>query len=74
VQQARRDADLDVSDRIVLTLRVSEDAEDAIRTHEQLIAGETLATSVEVTTTTFAPGEGSDVGDGAKVSVEVARA
>ncbi len=74
VQQARRDADLDVSDRIVLTLRVSADAEGPVREHEQLIAGETLSTSVELITTTFAPGEGSDVGDAAKVSVEVARA
>ncbi|MEK6311591.1 MAG: class I tRNA ligase family protein, partial [Curtobacterium sp.] len=73
VQQARRDADLDVSDRIVLTLGVSDDASDAVRTHRDLIAGETLATAVEVVplatdaTTT-------DVGEAAKVSVEVARA
>ncbi|WP_042726362.1 DUF5915 domain-containing protein, partial [Curtobacterium sp. B8] len=73
VQQARRDADLDVSDRIVLTLGVSDDAADAVRAHRDLIAGETLATAVEVVplatdaTTT-------DVGEAAKVSVEVARA
>ncbi|MFJ4221586.1 isoleucine--tRNA ligase [Curtobacterium luteum] len=72
-QQARRDADLDVSDRIVLTLGVSDDAADAVRTHRDLIAAETLATAVEVVplatdaTTT-------DVGEAAKVSVEVARA
>ncbi|MGN8050055.1 isoleucine--tRNA ligase [Curtobacterium sp. 22159] len=74
VQQARRDADLDVSDRIALRLRVSPDAADAVRAHEQLIAGETLSTSVEVEPTEFAESEGTDVGDGAKVSVEVARA
>ncbi|WP_242090875.1 isoleucine--tRNA ligase [Curtobacterium sp. DN_7.5] len=73
VQQARRDADLDVSDRIVLTLGVSDDAADAVRAHRDLIAGETLATAVEVVplatdaTTT-------EVGEAAKVSVEVARA
>ncbi|KTR20117.1 DUF5915 domain-containing protein, partial [Curtobacterium citreum] len=74
VQQARRDADLDVSDRIALTLRVSTEAEAAVRMHEQLIAAETLSTSVTVTPTTFAPGAGSAVGDAATVSVEVARA
>ncbi|MBA8991424.1 isoleucyl-tRNA synthetase [Curtobacterium pusillum] len=74
VQQARRDADLDVSDRIALRLRVSADAVDAVRAHERLIGGETLSTSVEVETAEFAQSEGTDVGDGAKVSVEVARA
>ncbi|MEG8037200.1 DUF5915 domain-containing protein [Sphingomonas sp. LR61] len=39
VQQARRDADLDVSDRIVLTLGVDEAADASVRTHQQLIAG-----------------------------------
>ncbi|CAI9409481.1 isoleucine--tRNA ligase [Nocardioides sp. T2.26MG-1] len=48
VQQARRDAGLDVSDRIALTIGGSEEVQAAARTHEQLIAGETLATSYEV--------------------------
>jgi isoleucyl-tRNA synthetase len=74
VQQARRDADLDVSDRIVLTLGADTVAGDAVRTHQDLIAGETLATTIDVVETTFADGEGTVVGDGAKVSVEVARA
>ncbi|WIB61293.1 isoleucine--tRNA ligase [Curtobacterium sp. MCLR17_007] len=74
VQQARRDADLDVSDRIVLTLGTDEGAADAVRTHRELIAGETLATTVDVVTTTFGKDEGTAVGDGAKVTVEVARA
>ena len=74
VQQARREADLDVSDRIVLTLGVDGAAADAVRTHQDLIAGETLATTVDVTETAFAEGEGTEVGDTAKVSVEVARA
>lgn len=46
VQQARRDADLDVSDRIVLTLGVDEALRAQIQVHEALIAGETLATEV----------------------------
>ena len=45
VQQARRNADLDVSDRIALTISGSAAVQDAAREHEALIAGETLATS-----------------------------
>lgn len=48
VQQARRDAGLDVSDRIALTVAGSADVQAAARTHEQLITGETLATSYDV--------------------------
>ena len=48
VQQARRDAGLDVSDRIALTIAGSDAVRAAARTHEALIAGETLATSYEV--------------------------
>jgi isoleucyl-tRNA synthetase len=72
VQQARRDADLDVSDRIALTIGGSEAVQAAARTHEALIAGETLATSYEV----VAGATGAQdvlVGDGEKASVRVAR-
>lgn len=48
VQQARRDAGLDVSDRISLTIAGSEAVQTAARTHEQLITSETLATSYDV--------------------------
>ena len=48
VQQARRDAGLDVSDRIALTIGGSDAVQAAARTHEQLITDETLATSFEV--------------------------
>ena len=48
VQQARRDAGLDVSDRIALTVGGSDAVQAAARTHEQLITDETLATSFEV--------------------------
>lgn len=75
VQQARRDAGLDVGDRIALTLRVSTAAADAVREHDQLIAGETLATTIDVVATDFgADDPATEVGDDAKVSVEVARA
>ncbi|QBR93701.1 isoleucine--tRNA ligase [Nocardioides euryhalodurans] len=46
VQQARRDAGLDVSDRITLTVAGPDDVLAAARTHEELLASETLATSV----------------------------
>ncbi|ABL80712.1 MULTISPECIES: isoleucine--tRNA ligase [unclassified Nocardioides] len=48
VQQARKDAGLDVSDRIALTIGGSDEVQDAARTHEQLITAETLATSYDV--------------------------
>jgi isoleucyl-tRNA synthetase len=48
VQQARRAADLDVSDRITLTISGSAAVQDAAREHEALIAGETLATTFTV--------------------------
>ena len=46
VQQARRDADLDVSDRIELSIEASEPWISAADTHRDLIADETLATSL----------------------------
>ena len=48
VQQARRDAGLDVSDRIALTIAGSEAVQAAARTHEELITAETLASSFDV--------------------------
>jgi isoleucyl-tRNA synthetase len=46
IQAARREAGLDVSDRIVLTLDGDEDLVGAARAHETYVAGETLATQV----------------------------
>lgn len=46
IQQARRDAGLDISDRIELTVTGGAEWIDAIDVHEALIAGETLATSI----------------------------
>ncbi|GMA89510.1 isoleucine--tRNA ligase [Homoserinibacter gongjuensis] len=46
VQQARKDAGLEVSDRIRLTLTGDADAVAAIEAHRELIAAETLATSL----------------------------
>lgn len=48
VQQARRDAGLDVSDRISLTIAGSADVQAAATVHRDLITAETLATSYDV--------------------------
>jgi isoleucyl-tRNA synthetase len=71
VQQARREAQLDVSDRIELMVSASADVLDAVRVHEKFLAAETLADSVgygEVE-----EGFGGTVGDGAEVTVGVTR-
>jgi isoleucyl-tRNA synthetase len=46
VQQARRDADLAVTDRIRLTVRAAPVWIDAIENHRELVAGETLAVDI----------------------------
>jgi isoleucyl-tRNA synthetase len=48
VQQARREAGLDVSDRIALVLGGDEDVRAALEQHRDLVAREVLASSVEV--------------------------
>jgi isoleucyl-tRNA synthetase len=48
VQQARREAGLDVSDRIRLTVGADGAVADAIRAHAGFVAAETLATDLEV--------------------------
>jgi isoleucyl-tRNA synthetase len=76
VQQARRDAGLEVSDRIVLTLDAPEPVLAAVRTHEAFVAGEVLATSVAYAPVTEPTGTGSvsdPQGKNAEVKVAVAR-
>ncbi|WP_028933004.1 isoleucine--tRNA ligase [Pseudonocardia spinosispora] len=46
VQQARREADLDVSDRIAVTLRAADEVLDAVRAHQDFLANEVLAETV----------------------------
>jgi isoleucyl-tRNA synthetase len=72
VQQARRDAGLDVADRIVLTIDAPDDVVEAAKRHEEFLASETLATSV--THGSVAEGSAGAVGDGTKVTVSVAKA
>ncbi len=70
VQQARRQAGLQVTDRIVVTIDAPAEVVAAARAHEQLIAGEVLARRVD-----YAPvpdGFAGVVGDGVEVRVGVA--
>ncbi len=73
VQQARRDADLQVTDRIELVIGGSAAVLSAARAHEALIAGETLATSYVVGES--APGASEVVvGDGDRATIGLALA
>src|SRR4029079_5633091 len=49
VQQARRDAGFDVSDRISLEVTGAEFVHRAVLDHRELVTGETLATELSVT-------------------------
>lgn len=71
VQQARKDAGLDVSDRIRLEIIGDGVAVLAMREHQDLIAGETLAVELELV-----DGHGGDVevGTGSKIRVGVTKA
>jgi isoleucyl-tRNA synthetase len=73
VQQARRDADLNVTDRITLVVEAPPEITEAVRAHERFVAGEVLAESVSF----GAAGEDAftgEAGDGAPVRVGVTRA
>jgi isoleucyl-tRNA synthetase len=78
VQQARREAGLDVADRIALTVEAGPEVSAAVEAHRDFVAAETLATSL-----TLGPvgGDGAgpgafagEAGDGEPVRVAVARA
>jgi isoleucyl-tRNA synthetase len=76
VQQARRAAGLDVSDRISLVIAGSPAAREAMRAHEELIARETLATWVKLAGAADldgdqAVGQPVPVGDGESVRIAI---
>src|SRR5690349_3898675 len=73
VQQARRDAGLDVSDRIELTVSATDAVRLAVGVHREFVAGETLATAVGFVPA-GAQGFSGEVGDGEEITVAVARA
>jgi len=70
VQQARKDADLDVSDRIKLVVTSVQDVIDAIATHEELVKSETLTLELE-TTLGDVEGEGVTVGEDLPIGILV---
>ncbi|MBX6749967.1 MAG: isoleucine--tRNA ligase [Micromonosporaceae bacterium] len=72
VQQARREAALDVSDRITLAIDASAEVVAAVRAHQEFVASETLATSVsygDAGADAFA----GEAGEGETIRVRVAR-
>ncbi len=71
VQQARREAELEVSDRIVVGVQAPQDVCDAVRTHRDFVSGETLADRVE-----FGPVDGGFAGsvdEGTEITVSVTK-
>ena len=70
IQGARKQAGLDVTDRITLRLDGDETLLDAARSHEEYVAGETLATKVEYG---VGIGEPAEI-DGRKLQIFVERA
>lgn len=72
VQQARRDADLQVTDRIELVVTGTPAVLAAARNHEALIAGETLATSYTVGEEAPEGATEVVVGDGEKGAISLA--
>ncbi len=71
IQQERKNADLDVSDRIALTLSGDSAVADAFDAHRELIMAETLATSATIADV---DGEAHTVGSDSSVRVGVERA
>ena len=68
IQQARKDSGLEVSDRIDLTLGLSESGSKSLKPHEDLIMRETLAKNLQI-----ANEEQGDleIGDGQKMSIRL---
>jgi isoleucyl-tRNA synthetase len=72
VQQARRDAGLDVSDRIELRLVSDEAGLAALATHQELISAETLATNLQLAS---GPATGdSRIGADTPIQISLAKA
>ena len=69
IQQARKDAGLDVSDRIQLSLKGDAKSKAALEIHADLISQETLATKLEIS-----EGEGSlSIGEDGLIQIELAK-
>jgi isoleucyl-tRNA synthetase len=73
VQQARRDAGLDVSDRIRLTIGADGAAGDAVRAHAGFLAAETLAVDLEVRPLAEVTGAEHPLGDAGTIRLSLTR-
>lgn len=73
VQTARKDAGLDVADRIVLELRGGDGAREDVAEYEQMLAGETLASAVRWTESTPAGFVSKGALKGGEIEIGVAK-
>ncbi|WP_326555540.1 isoleucine--tRNA ligase [Micromonospora sp. NBC_01813] len=80
IQQARREADLRITDRIRVAVAASDQVASAVRAYHGFVAGEVLADEVSfgpadaaADLTTGTGGFGGEVGDGEPVTVRVER-
>jgi isoleucyl-tRNA synthetase len=73
VQQARREAGLNVADRIALVVEASPEVSAAVEAHRDFVAAETLATSVELGPVGDG-GHAGEAGEGDTVRVSVTKA
>ncbi|MCS6712303.1 isoleucine--tRNA ligase [Brachybacterium sp. EF45031] len=74
IQSARRDAGLDVSDRIHLTVEGDEPVVQAVRTHQAMVAGEVLAVDVTIGPAPAGAHTATEKVTGGSVTVSVTRA
>lgn len=74
VQTARKDAGLDVADRIVLELRGGDGAREDVADFEQMVAGETLASAIRWTEGTPAGFVSKGALKGGEIEIGVAKA
>ncbi|HEX2070019.1 MAG TPA: isoleucine--tRNA ligase [Thermoleophilaceae bacterium] len=72
IQNARKDAGLEVQDRIALTLWGDDALLEAVRAHEPYVTGETLATSIELAPSE--PNGATATIEGRELSIGVRRA
>ena len=71
IQQARKDAGLDVSDRIILKLVADEESQLALTEHQEFVARETLAESLEIFS--GEPSSELSVGENGAIEIELAK-
>ncbi|MEN9957423.1 MAG: hypothetical protein RIR46_1031 [Actinomycetota bacterium] len=71
IQQARKDAGLDVSDRIKLSVSGSASVLTAVAAHRELVMAETLALELDASEVELS--EGSELGDGQLIAVSVVK-